>query len=81
MKVHHIKCRPPYFEAVLSGAKPFEVRADDRDYQVGDTLVLKEWSEDMFTGREHRRLVTFVLKDFEGLRPGWVGLGLGTVRT
>ena len=34
--VHELKCWPEYFEAVISGAKTFEVRKNDRDFAVRD---------------------------------------------
>ncbi|BDU37170.1 DUF3850 domain-containing protein [Vibrio nigripulchritudo] len=37
---HEIKIESPFFHAVLSGDKTFEIRKNDRDYKVGDTLVL-----------------------------------------
>jgi hypothetical protein len=40
---HELKCWPPYFERLLDGSKTFEVRKDDRGYQTGDWLVLREW--------------------------------------
>jgi hypothetical protein len=33
----------PFFDEVWEGRKTFEVRKDDRDYQAGDTVVLREW--------------------------------------
>lgn len=36
---HRIKLREEFEEAVLSGAKNFEVRRDDRGYQKGDTIL------------------------------------------
>jgi len=39
---HDIKILSEYFNAVADGSKPFEVRRNDRDYQVGDTLLLRE---------------------------------------
>lgn len=39
---HELKCRTEYFQRVVSGQKTFEIRKNDRDYQVGDVLVLKE---------------------------------------
>jgi hypothetical protein len=38
---HELKTDPEAFDAVASGAKTFELRRNDRDYQVGDVLVLK----------------------------------------
>lgn len=40
---HELKTWPEFFDAVASGAKTFEVRRDDRGFQVGDRLVLLRW--------------------------------------
>lgn len=42
-RVHSLKTQPEYFEPVWLGLKTFEVRYDDRGYQAGDDLVLREW--------------------------------------
>lgn len=41
--VHTLKVVSPYFDALVNGAKTFEVRKNDRAYQRGDVLVLREW--------------------------------------
>jgi hypothetical protein len=40
--VHALKTDPDFFQAVWNGTKTFEYRRNDRDFKVGDTLVLKE---------------------------------------
>jgi len=41
MSKHFLKTWAEYFEAVKSGNKTFEVRVNDRDFKVGDILVLR----------------------------------------
>jgi hypothetical protein len=78
--VHHLKCRCLFYEDILSGKKTFEIRRNDRNYQVGDILMLKEWDDtcDMedghFTGREVQRLVVY-MTGFEQ-KPGYVVMGI-----
>ncbi len=38
MKLHNLKIKEEYFEAILQGKKTFELRKNDRDYQVGDLI-------------------------------------------
>lgn len=42
MTVHKLKLLPDYFDAVDNGIKTFEIRKNDREYKVGDTLHLYE---------------------------------------
>lgn len=76
MTTHHLKTWPMYFQAVLDGRKPFEVRRHDsaRTFLIGDLVRLVETTEvGDLTGRTLDRRVTYVLVDFI---PGWVVLGL-----
>lgn len=40
MSTHYLKIAPEWFDRVASGEKVAEIRKHDRDFQVGDTLVL-----------------------------------------
>ena len=42
MAHHDVKTDSPVFQAMLRGDKNFEVRFNDRDYQVGDTITSHE---------------------------------------
>ena len=43
MTTHELKLDIRYFDDVASGKKNFEIRKNDRDFQVGDILKLKAW--------------------------------------
>jgi len=60
---HKVKSWPLFFEATLSGAKTHEVRRmTDRDYRVGDTLLLQEYDPTTQThsGRELVVRITYM---------------------
>lgn len=42
MTTHFVKIQPLYFEGIISGSKPFELRYNDRKYKVGDCVCLQE---------------------------------------
>lgn len=44
MKIHKLKTLNPYFHDVKSKIKTFELRKNDRDFQVGHILLLMEWN-------------------------------------
>lgn len=76
---HRLKTWPEYFQSVLSGAKPFEVRKDDRGFAVGDFLILEEWepNPEGYTGNVHVVQVTYVLRGGQfGVESGYVVLGI-----
>lgn len=72
-KTHYLKTWPEYFIEVWMGNKSFEFRKDDRDFQIGDTLVLQEYDpkKGEHTGQHVKVKVTYILRDFEGIAPGY----------
>lgn len=53
MKAHEIKIEEQFFRDIKCGKKKFEIRYNDRNYQVGDDVLLKEiTNHSIYTGRE-----------------------------
>ena len=75
MNIQELKIRPNYLYDILSGKKSFEVRKNDRDFKVGDTLLLKEWDND-FTGLEVSYLVTYILDNPEYIKEDFIVMGI-----
>lgn len=75
---HDLRCWPEYFAAVRRGDKPFELRRDDRPYQVGDTLLLREYDpmRPGYTGDFERVRVTYCLRGGAWLAPGYLAMGI-----
>lgn len=76
---HDLKTWPSAFVAVRDGLKPWELRKNDRGYQVGDLLRLREWCPDLedYSGAVELRLVTWILEGPAfGLPEGYVIMSL-----
>jgi hypothetical protein len=63
MNTHKLKCWPNYMDDLLSGNKTFEVRVNDRNYEVGDVLALQEFDPNAgrYRDRKLNLRVTYIL--------------------
>lgn len=75
--VHELKIDPIFYEAVRSGKKKFEVRYNDRDFEVGDYLALNELDDtrEEYTGRSMLVKVTYILNDEKYCKKDYVVMG------
>jgi hypothetical protein len=88
-KEHVLKTDHVVFQDVLDGNKTFEIRFNDRGYQVGDLVILKETEFTgeqiksgqslVYTGREIQKRISYVLSGY-GLHEGWVILGIQDIK-
>lgn len=80
MKTHYIKCWPEYYTAIATTAKKFDLRKDDRNYQVNDTVVLQEYdpNTERYTANELKMRITYILRGAKqfGLMDGYCILSL-----
>lgn len=77
--IHNIKLNSKYFKDVITGIKTFEIRFNDRDYKVGDKLMLNEVYNNQYTNKQVCVKITYILtdEDFqEGIQKGYVVLGI-----
>lgn len=58
-KTHELKILSEYYWDIIEGRKTFEIRKNDRDFKVGDVLILREWNGD-FTGLSILVEVTYI---------------------
>lgn len=77
--IHYVKILPEYFDAVQNLEKNFELRKDDRNYQVGDFITLNEWKDGVYTGRQAGAYkISYILRNCPeyGLKDGYCIIGL-----
>lgn len=76
---HELKIYPEYFEDVRDRIKNFELRKNDRDFMIGDSIRLREYDPVLmqYTGRNCRKLIRYILKGGQfGIDKDYVILGL-----
>ena len=77
--VHELKVWIDYYKDIENGSKKFELRFNDRNFQVGDTLHLREYNhiDNYYTGKDVTKEVGYILDDTKfGLKDGWIVMGL-----
>tara|TARA_R110000822_G_scaffold95314_5_gene218057 strand:+ start:5563 stop:5916 length:354 start_codon:yes stop_codon:yes gene_type:complete len=84
MTTHILKTDSKVFQATYNGTKNFEIRMNDRDFKVGDILVLRETEFTgaemclndkplIYTGRELTKKITYILDGSDyGQSDEWV---------
>lgn len=76
---HALKTWPEYFDAIVEGSKNFEVRKADRDFAVGETLLLQKFDPktQKYSGQEMKVEITYILKGGSfGIEDGYVVMGI-----
>ncbi|WP_054768714.1 DUF3850 domain-containing protein [Lysinibacillus parviboronicapiens] len=74
MAKHELKILPEYLESVVNGSKTFEIRKNDRNFSVGDTIFLNEFDGVKTTGRWTERVITYIT-DYEQ-KEGYIVMGI-----
>lgn len=81
MNYHDLKILPEYFEQVRTGQKTFEIRKNDRDFQPGDTVALREYqqfspTQGSYTGKSMHFTIGYVLPLEGFVDKAWVVFSL-----
>lgn len=87
---HNLKTWPSNYADIKSGKKPFDVRRFDRDYAVGDRLMLQEWDPDgvpdvgdkpgAYTGKSQAVEITYILVGRFGVPADIAVMGIKRVK-
>ena len=85
MTLHYLKLQAEYFDAVKNGIKTFEIRRNDRDFRLGDTLDLMCFNGEklVFSRPNLIVYVTYILthEQFpDGVPEGYVVMGIRRVK-
>ena len=84
MTTHRLKVFIKYADAIMNGTKTFEVRKNDRGYEVGDKIVFDDVTNDGYSVGEAARhplngatyRIDYILDGFEGLAQKYVALAI-----
>lgn len=78
--IHELKVDREYFIPIVQGKKTFEVRKNDRDFQIGDFLALNETEKTPggvnYTGDAVLAVVQYILDTPDYCKDGFVIMGI-----
>jgi hypothetical protein len=75
MKLHAIKIEPKHFNDHILNNKTFEIRFNDREYKVNEHLSLREWCDNVYTGRSILKKIIFISNYNQ--KDGFIVMALG----
>ncbi len=75
MSIIVLKILPEYYKEVLIGNKTFEIRKNDRDFKVGDTIILMQYDGEKYMDSEIIEAKISYVTDFMQ-KDNYVVLGL-----
>lgn len=77
-QIHEVKCLREFFVPIIEGRKTFEVRKNDRNYKVGDGLLLIEiYKNGRSSGRAAYCHISYILPGGSyGISPEYCVLGI-----
>lgn len=77
---HKLKICSVFYWDTVTGGKTFEIRINDRNFQVGDELILQEYDPDhkKYTGKEYKVMVdyTVCLDGVAGFPNNYIGMSI-----
>jgi len=78
VKTHELKTWPAYYDDIILRGKNFEIRYNDRGYQEGDLLLLREYNPDTeeYTGRTMMKKVVHICDNPKWCKEGYVVMAL-----
>jgi len=82
VRKHYLKTHPEFYQAVKKRKKKFEMRFNDRDYQVGEILILQEFDpiSDSYTGSlDITALVTYALTQKPFVPDGYICMSINVL--
>lgn len=50
--IHELKIIPQFFQRIKEGSKTFEIRLNDKAYQSGDTVIMREYDPEPITSSQ-----------------------------
>ncbi|MBC1851177.1 DUF3850 domain-containing protein [Listeria seeligeri] len=74
MNTHELKIQTEYLDAIQAGVKTFEIRKNDRNFKVGDYLILREFKDGKHTRRWIALEVTYITDYAQ--KEGYVVMGI-----
>jgi len=78
---HELKIKQCYLCRIIEGLKTFEVRLNDRDYQVGDIIKFLPLEDSDYNAYEIKGTIPeyriiYIMTNFTGLREGYIAMSI-----